>query len=57
MAQAGGLTEWDNRVQVLVKRKDPQTGKDLNYWYNLKKIINGSKPDVFLQDGDVVVVH
>ena len=57
VAQAGGLTEWANAVQVLVKRKDPKTGKDLNYWYNLKKIINGSKPDVFLQDGDVVVVH
>ncbi len=57
VAQAGGLTEWANGVQVLVKRKDPQTGKDLNYWYNLKKIINGSKPDVYLQDGDVVVVH
>ncbi len=57
VAQAGGLTEWANAVQVLVKRKDPKTGKDLNYWYNLKKIINGSKPDVYLQDGDVVVVH
>jgi polysaccharide export outer membrane protein len=57
VAQAGGLTEWANAVQVLVKRKDAKTGKDLNYWYNLKKIINGSKPDVYLQDGDVVVVH
>ncbi len=57
VAQAGGLTEWANGVQVLVKRKDIKTGKDLNYWYNLKKIINGSKPDVYLQDGDVVVVH
>jgi len=57
VAQAGGLTEWANGVQVLVKRKDSKTGKDLNYWYNLKKIINGSKPDVYLQDGDVVVVH
>jgi len=57
VAQAGGLTEWANAVQVLVKRKDPKTGKDLNYWYNLKKIVKGSKPDVYLQDGDVVVVH
>ena len=57
VAQAGGLTEWANAVQVQVKRKDPKTGKDLNYWYNLKKIVNGSKPDIYLQDGDVVVVH
>jgi len=57
VAQAGGLTEWANAVQVLVKRKDPKTGKDLNSWYNLKKIVNGSRPDIYLQDGDVVVVH
>jgi len=56
VAQAGGLTEWANAVQVLVKRRDPQTGKEKNLWYNLKKIIDGKRPDVFLQDGDVVVV-
>ncbi|MGC8893102.1 MAG: SLBB domain-containing protein [Candidatus Saccharicenans sp.] len=56
VAQAGGLTEWANAVQVLVKRRDPQTGKEKNLWYNLKKIIDGKRADVFLQDGDIVVV-
>lgn len=41
VAQAGGLTEWANAVQVLVKRKDPQTGQEKNLWFNLKKIIYG----------------
>jgi polysaccharide export outer membrane protein len=56
VAQAGGLTEWANAVQVMVKRKDPQTGKEKNLWYNLKKIISGNRPDVFLEDGDIVIV-
>lgn len=56
VAQAGGLTEWANAVQVLVKRKDPKSGQEKNFWYNLKKIIDGKRPDVFLQDGDVIVV-
>lgn len=56
VAQAGGLTEWANAVQVLVKRKDPQTGKEKNLWFNLKKIIAGKKPDFPLQDGDIIVV-
>ncbi|MCX8160020.1 MAG: polysaccharide export protein [Candidatus Saccharicenans sp.] len=56
VAQAGGLTEWANAVQVLVKRKDPQTGKEKNLWFNLKKIIDGKRPDFPLQDGDIVVV-
>jgi len=56
VAQAGGLTEWANAVQVLVKRKDFQSGKEKNLWYNLKKIIDGKSPDVLLQDGDVIVV-
>ncbi|MGB9907041.1 MAG: SLBB domain-containing protein [Candidatus Saccharicenans sp.] len=56
VAQAGGLTEWANAVQVLVKRKDPQTGKEKNLWFNLKKIIDGKRPDFHLQDGDIIVV-
>jgi len=56
VAQAGGLTEWANAVQVMVKRKDPKTGQEKNLWYNLKKIVDGKKPDVFLQDGDIVIV-
>ena len=56
VAQAGGLTEWANAVQVLVKRKDPQTGKEKNLWFNLKKIIDGKRPDFPLQDGDIIVV-
>jgi len=56
VAQAGGLTEWANAVQVMVKRKDPKTGQEKNLLYNLKKIVDGKKPDVFLQDGDIVIV-
>lgn len=56
VAQAGGMTEWANGVQVLVKRKDPQTGKEKNLWFNLKKIIEGKREDFPLQDGDVIVV-
>ncbi len=56
VAQAGGLTEWANAVQVLVKRKDPQTGREKNLWFNLKKIIDGKRPDFPLQDGDIIVV-
>ncbi|MGB9835685.1 MAG: SLBB domain-containing protein [Candidatus Saccharicenans sp.] len=56
VAQAGGLTEWASGVQVLVKRKDRQTGQEKNYWFNLNKIIDGKKPDFQLQDGDVIVV-
>ncbi|NPV83594.1 MAG: hypothetical protein HPY46_08445 [Candidatus Aminicenantes bacterium] len=56
VAQAGGLTEWANAVQVLVKRKDPQTGKEKNLWFNLKKIIDGKRADFPLQDGDIIIV-
>ncbi len=56
VAQAGGLTEWANAVQVLVKRKDPQTGQEKNLWFNLKKIIDGKRPDFPLKDGDIIVV-
>jgi polysaccharide export outer membrane protein len=57
VAQAGGLTEWANAVQVMIKRKDPKTGKERNLWYNLKKIIDGKRPDVILEDGDIVIVR
>lgn len=57
VAQAGGLTEWANAVQVMVKRKDQKTGKERNLWYNLKKIIDGKRPDIILEDGDIVIVR
>lgn len=56
IARAGGLTEWANGIQVMIKRKDPKTGQEKNLWYNLKKVVDGKKPDIFLQDGDIVIV-
>jgi polysaccharide export outer membrane protein len=56
IARAGGLTEWASGIQVMVKRKDPNTGQEKNLWYNLKKIVDGKKPDIYLQDGDIVIV-
>lgn len=56
IARAGGLTEWANGIQVMIKRKDPKTGQEKNLWYNLKKVVDGKKPDIYLQDGDIVIV-
>jgi len=56
IARAGGLTEWANGIQVMIKRKDPKTGQDKNLWYNLKKVVEGKKPDIYLQDGDIIIV-
>jgi len=56
IAQAGGTTEGALRSGITIKRKDKKTGKEINMKVNLKDIIKGKKPDIELQEGDVVFV-
>lgn len=56
IAQAGGLTENASKSGIIIKRKDPKTGKELQIKVNIKDIIKGKKPDPVLQEGDVVYV-
>jgi polysaccharide export outer membrane protein len=56
IAQAGGPTENASKSGVVVKRKDPKTGKEIKLKVNLKEIIKGDKPDIVLREGDVVYV-
>ncbi len=56
IAQAGGPTENASKSGVIIKRKDPKTGKELQIKVNLKDIIKGKKEDPVLQEGDVVYV-
>lgn len=55
IAQAGGPTEWAKKG-VLIKRKDKQTGRERKIQVNLTAVINGTAPDIFLEEGDVVIV-
>jgi polysaccharide export outer membrane protein len=56
IAQAGGTTEGALRSGITIKRKDKKTGKEIKMKVNLKDIIKGKKPDIELQEGDVVFV-
>ena len=56
IAQAGGTAEGASKSGIVIKRKDHRTGKETNISVNLKDIIKGKKPDVELQEGDVVYV-
>lgn len=56
IAQAGGTTEDAAKTRVIVKRKDPATGKEKEIKVNIKDIIKGKKPDLPLCEGDVVYV-
>ena len=56
IAQAGGPTEWAKRSKVVIKRKDPRTGKEMKIGVNLKKMIGGKIADLVLEEGDVVIV-
>lgn len=56
IAQAGGTTEWAKTRTVKIKRKDPQTGIGKNMNVNLKAVIDGRRPDIKLEEGDVVIV-
>jgi len=56
IAQAGGTTEGASKSGITVKRKDRKTGREIKMKFNLKDIIKGEKPDIELQEGDVVFV-
>ena len=55
IAAAGGLTEGASKRGVTIKRvlKD---GREVKIRVNLNDIIKGKKPDIVLQEGDVVYV-
>jgi polysaccharide export outer membrane protein len=56
IAQAGGLTEWASKSRVMIKKKEKNSGKEMNITVNLKKLISLEAPDVLLEDGDIVIV-
>jgi len=56
IAQAGGTAEGASKSGIIIKRKDKKTGREIKIKVNLKDIIKGKKPDIALQEGDVVYV-
>jgi polysaccharide biosynthesis/export protein len=56
IAQAGGTTEWASTSRVIIKKKEKQTGKEMQRTVNLKTIISGQSYDVALEEGDIVIV-
>jgi polysaccharide export outer membrane protein len=57
IAQAGGLTEWASKSKVTVKRTDKETGKEMQFFVNLKRIEAMKTPDIILDDGDVIIIR
>lgn len=55
IAQAGGIAEGGSKSGVTIKRRE-KDGKETKMKVNIKDIIKGKKPDVELQEGDVVYV-
>jgi len=53
ISQAGGIAEGGSKSGVIIKRKTKE-GKEIKLKVNLKKIIKGEKPDIPLQEGDVI---
>lgn len=56
IAQAGGPTENAAKSRVLIKRRDPKTGKEIRIKVNMNDLIKGNKSDIQLLEGDVVFV-
>jgi polysaccharide export outer membrane protein len=55
IALAGGLTERGSKSGIQVKRRTG-SGKETVIKVDLGKILSGDKPDVFLEEGDVILV-
>ncbi|MEW6456128.1 MAG: polysaccharide biosynthesis/export family protein [Acidobacteriota bacterium] len=55
IAQAGGTTDRASKSGIVIKRKGKH-GKEIKIKVDLKDIIKGKKPDIQLQEGDVVYV-
>jgi polysaccharide export outer membrane protein len=56
VAQAGGTTEWAKTTKVVIKRKDKKTGKEIVINVNMKKMLNNKQTDIYLEEGDVVII-
>jgi len=56
IAQAGGTADGASKSGIVIKRRDKKTGREIKIKVNLKDIIKGKKPDIVLQEGDVVYV-
>lgn len=56
IAQAGGPAEGASKSGIIIKRKDKKTGREIKLTVNLRDIIKGKKPDIELNEGDVVYV-
>jgi polysaccharide export outer membrane protein len=57
IAKAGGLTEWASKSSVTIKRTEKETGKEMQFVVNLKKIEAMKTPDIILDEGDVIIIH
>jgi polysaccharide export outer membrane protein len=55
IAQAGGLTDRASKGSVVIKRIDA-AGKESKITVNVDDIIKGKKPDIQLQENDVVII-
>jgi len=55
IARAGGLGDRASQSGVTIKRRDA-SGRETILKVDLGDILSGKKPDVLLQDGDVIVV-
>jgi polysaccharide export outer membrane protein len=56
IAQAGGTTEWAKTTKVIIKRKDKKTGKEIVIPVNMRNILKNKQTDIYLEEGDVVIV-
>jgi polysaccharide export outer membrane protein len=56
IAQAGGTTEWAKASKVVIKRKDKKTGREIVIPVNMKNILKNKQADIYLEEGDVVIV-
>jgi len=56
IAQAGGTTPWAKKTRVTIKRRDKTSGREIQIRVNIKAIINNKNTDVFLEEGDVIIV-
>ncbi len=56
IAQAGGTTENASLRGVVVKRKDPKTGREDKMTVNIKDILNNKRADMKIREGDVIYV-
>lgn len=54
MTMVGGFTDWADRKNILIIRKEKGTEQRLKA--NYKKILAGDEPDVVIKRGDTVIV-